>query len=83
MTTAAASPATVSDPSRLALIAQEMGIDLARIPHARGVDHLVTDPTTRTAFYVTALSCDCPRFVARGACPHHAFLLAQLGRLPA
>ena len=83
MTTANAAPAAVSDPSPLAAVAREMGLTLTRIPHGPGFDHVVVDPTTAAAHYVTALSCDCPRFVARGACPHHSFLLAELGWLPA
>lgn len=79
MNTTTAAHAAVSDPSPLAAVAKEMGLELTRIPRAAGVEHFVADPTTRTAHYVTALSCDCRRFVVRGACPHHAFLLAELG----
>lgn len=83
MNTAIKPSAAVSDPSRLAAVAKEMGLLLTRVPRGAGVEHFVADPTVRRAFYVTALSCDCPRFAVRGACVHHSHLLSELGWIPA
>ncbi len=71
--------AAVSDPSRLAAVGREMGLELTRVPRGPGFAHVILDPTTAAAHYVTALSCDCRRFCRSGSCPHLAFLLDELG----
>ena len=43
--------------------------------------HIAVDPLSPWAYVVSAHGCECAQFGIRGACPHHALLMAELGLL--
>ncbi len=66
---------------RLANHADRAGVRILIEP-VRG-EHFATDPSTPTRLYrVDPEACTCRRFRLWGRCPHHALLLAELGRIP-
>ena len=66
---------------RLADRADRAGVRILVEP-ARG-EHFATDPAAPARLYrVDADACSCRRFRVWGRCPHHALLLAELGRIP-